>query len=167
MSLLRDLSGWDGKSSDDIQKIYCQHENSFSFIDDIVTMIVSATEEKAATWMLKHYLEKGNALSAEQVHSVYHSLRKLTLWEAQLHILQCMPYMPVQNRDKNVVDAFIRKNLISDNKFVRAWAYNGLYELTVYFPELTEEVKQLFSMALRDEAASVKARIRNIMKKGF
>ncbi|VAW30036.1 hypothetical protein MNBD_CHLOROFLEXI01-2929, partial [hydrothermal vent metagenome] len=30
-----------------------------------------------------------------------------------------------------------------------------------------DEAKQLFEIALKDEAASVKARVRNILKKGF
>ncbi len=167
MPLQDSLSSWGGKSSEDIQKIYQQYESSFSFIDDVVTMIASAVEEKAATWLLKHYVEKGNTLSAEHIHTIYHSLPKLTLWEAHLHLLQCMTYMPIQSKDKKVVDIFIRKNLSSENKFVRAWAYNGLYELASCFPDLQAEARSIFAMAMNDEAASVKARIRNIMKKEF
>ncbi len=61
----------------------------------------------------------------------------------------------------------MRKCLEDDNKFVRAWAYNGFYELAKQYPEYRTEAGQLFEMALRDEAASVKARVRNVMKQGF
>ena len=62
---------------------------------------------------------------------------------------------------------FLRNCLVDNNKFVRAWAYNGFYELAVQYPEYEKETKQFFEMAMRDEAPSVKSRIRNIMKKGF
>jgi len=66
-----------------------------------------------------------------------------------------------------MVEAFLKKCLVDDNKFIRAWAYNGFYELSVQYPEHKDETKQFFEMAMRDEAPSVKSRIRNIMKKGF
>ena len=83
------------------------------------------------------------------------------------HILQCLPYLAIPKKDKDKVQRFLRKCLVEDNKFLRAWAYNGFYELAVQYPEHVEETKQFFEMAMRDEAPSVKARIRNMMKKGF
>lgn len=62
---------------------------------------------------------------------------------------------------------FLRNCLISDNKFVRAWAYNGFYELALQYPAYKTEVKKFLDMAMKDEAASVKARVRNILKRGF
>jgi len=62
------------------------------------------------------------------------------------------------------VEIFLRVCLLDNNKFVRAWAYKGFYELAVQYPK---ETRQFFEMAMRDEAPSVKSRIRNIMKKGF
>ena len=49
-------------------------------------------------------------------------------------------------------------------KFVRAWAYNGFYLLAVQHGEYEAEARQLLTMALRDEPASVKARVRNVLK---
>jgi hypothetical protein len=60
---------------------------------------------------------------------------------------------------------FLRTCLADENKFVRAWAYNGFYLLSQQYPEYQQETEQFFAMAMRDEAASVKARIRNILKK--
>ena len=58
----------------------------------------------------------------------------------------------------------MRHNLTATNKFVRAWSYNGLYELARRDPVYLPEVEQIFELALRDEAPSVKARIRNLQK---
>ena len=65
------------------------------------------------------------------------------------------------------MEIYERHGLTDQNKFVRAWSYNGLYELATSFPSLRKEAERFFDMALADEAASVKARVRNIMKKGF
>jgi len=53
---------------------------------------------------------------------------------------------------------------MSENKFVRSWAYNGFYGLSRQYPEYIQETKQFFEVAMKDEAPSVKARIRNVTK---
>ena len=93
-------------------------------------------------------------------------LDKLEHWETKLHILQSIPFMPIEITERKKVDAFLRETLTDPNKFVRAWSYNGFYELAMQHSEYLNETKQFFEMAMRDEAASIKARIRNIMKKG-
>ena len=40
-------------------------------------------------------------------------------------------------------------------------AAQSLYEVSIQYPEYKKETKEFFEMALRDEAPSVKARIRN------
>ncbi|WP_448250543.1 hypothetical protein [Thalassotalea agariperforans] len=75
--------------------------------------------------------------------------------------------MPITDAYSRSVYNFLIITLTDQNKFVRAWTYNGLYELSKQHPEYIKEAKQFFEMAMRDEAPSVKARIRNIMKKGF
>jgi len=98
---------------------------------------------------------------------VYKSLGTQEHWEAKLHILQSLPYLPIAERNRKAVEAFLRLTLTDANKFVRAWSYNGFYELARQHPKYQAETEQFFQMAMRDEAASVKARIRNIMKKGL
>lgn len=56
------------------------------------------------------------------------------------------------------------KGLSDNNKFVRAWAYNGLYELSRQYEDLRIETMLLLDAGLNDEAASVRARIRNILR---
>ena len=79
-----------------------------------------------------------------------------------MHAIHAIP----RTHKKNV-ETFLRECLVNDTKFVRAWAYSGLYELAFQYPEYKEEAKQLFEMAMRDEPASVKSRIRKVMKEGF
>ena len=167
MSLLQDLSAWDKKSTHDIQAIYVNYSSSNSFVADIISLIVKGRQLTGATWLLKYYFEQGGRLSTREIHAIYSVLLNLDSWESRLHILQSIMYMPIQSNDFQGVENFVRKGLTDSNKFVRAWSYHGFYELARTFPDLQEEAQEIFDMALRDEAASVKARVRNILKAGF
>ncbi len=84
-----------------------------------------------------------------------------------MHALQCLPFLTIDQSEKKLVETFLRITLSGQNKFVRAWSYNGFYELARQYPEYQAETKILFEMAMNDEAASVKARVRNLIRKGF
>ena len=167
MSIQKEISGWDGKSVTDIEAIYKRYGHQASFSSDLIKCIEQEPQQKAVTWLLKRHLENGTKLKTDQVKKIYAALPKVRLWESKLHILQSIPLMPIPESEKKRVEVFLRKCLIDDNKFIRAWAYNGFYELSMQYPEHKEETRQFFEMAMRDEAPSVKARIRNIVKKGF
>ena len=161
----RDLACWDGKSSSDIQAIYDRHCDAQSFAKNLVSLMTTGVQQKGASWMLKCYLEQGGFLDAQDIRAIYASIPRLTDWETRLHTLQSMPYMPIEPRDRELVEVFVREGLTDENKFIRAWSYNGMYELAGSFPELRKAACQFFEMAMRDESPSVKARIRNLLKK--
>ena len=156
MSIEQEIVAWDGKSADDIRGVYKAYREQPGFADTIINFTDHEPYQKGATWLLKAWLESGNKLEISQIAKIYGLLNKLRHWEAKLHLLQCIPFMPIETTDRKNIDTF-----------VRAWSYNGFYELAAQHPEYKEEVKKFFEMAMRDEAPSVKARIRIIMKKGF
>ncbi len=162
-----EIIAWDGKSTDDISSVYEKYHSKPNFIDNILSQIHDVSIQKGGTWLLKKWLESGNKLKVEHIKIIYDSLHVLEHWESKLHVLQILQYMPIDSVQKTKVESFLRITLTDDNKFIRAWSYNGFYELASQHPEYMEEVKQFFEIALQDEAASVKARIRNIIKKGF
>lgn len=167
MELEQELLGWDGKSSDDIQAIYTHHNEDPAFVSKLIELCQQAVFQKGVTWLLKHHLEAGQVLTEKETTALLNLLPSIEHWESKLHILQCLPYLKIASADKHKVEALLRECLTDQNKFVRAWAYNGFYEVSRQYPEYEHETKQLFEIAMRDEAPSVKARIRNIIKKGF
>jgi len=167
MSIKQEIISWDGKSSRDITAIYNRHSNENSFSSKLIEFSQQAELQKGATWLIKHHLECGWKIQSKEIATIYKHLPKLEHWETKLHILQCIPYMPINKTAKKYVEFFLRKCLSDNNKFVRAWTYNGFYLLSLQHSEYQQETQQLFELAMTDEAASVKARIRNIMKKGF
>lgn len=167
MGLKQALLSWEGKSVHVIEAIYQQHRDSADFLNDLFTFIAQTDLENGATWLLKRHLDAGATLQPDNIKAIYQTLPNLTHWEAKLHVLQCIPHMPIAETEKNVVERFLRKCLTEQNKFIRAWTYHGFYELAVQYPEYRGQVKDFFALAMRDEVASVKARIRNILKQGF
>jgi len=167
MHIKREIAAWDGKSAADIKAIYDARNAESSFADTIIALSSTEACEKGATWLLKAWLEAGNKLEQCQISKIYRSLDQLKHWEAKLHILQSIPFMTIADDESRNVYNFLVLTLNDQNKFVRAWSYNGLYELSRHHSRYRNESKQYFEMAMRDEAPSVKARIRNIMKKSF
>lgn len=167
MGIKQEIINWDGKSSHDITAIYDLYSKQDLFSSKLIEFTQQPELQKGATWLLKHHLECGWKIPTKEITKIYKLLPNLEHWEAKLHILQCIPYMPINKTSNKHVELFLRKCLLDNNKFVRAWAYNGFYLLSVQHPTYQQETQQLFELAMKDEAASVKARIRNIMKKGF
>ena len=164
MTLEQAITNWDGKSASDIKEIYQRHCGTDSFTASLIKSLAPGDLQIGASWLLKHYLENNNTLDSDQLSAIYQSLSALGHWQARLHILQCIPMMPIGKPETKTVEGFLRSCLADSNKFIRAWAYNGFFELAMQYPEYRPETRQFFDMALRDEAPSVKARIRNIMQ---
>ncbi len=165
MSLEKEIKEWDGKSTYYLGSIYNKYSHEKVFIKDIVRLVEQKPLQKGITWLLKKHLENGNKIDAELILTIYKNLPFLEHWEARLHVLQSIPFMPIPISQKKNVEMFLKNCLVNDKKFVRAWAYNSFHELSVLFPEYRKKVKYLFKTAAKKESASVKARIRNIMKK--
>lgn len=165
MGIEQAIKSWDGKSSSNINAIYDRHGSNDDFVRIIIQFSGEESLQKGATWLLKRHFENNHRIEEDQVTKIFELLPKLEHWEAKLHILQCISYMGIANTGKKQIELFLRKCLTDENKFVRAWAYNGFYELSMQHSEYITETKHLLEMAMRDEAPSVKARIRNILKK--
>lgn len=168
MDLQNELNNWDGKSVPFLETIYSVYAAEASFSKTVVELLGSVAHfQKGASWLLKHHLEQGNELALDLTRQVYANISVLENWGTRLHILQCMPYLKIDVSAKSEVEVFLKKSIHDENKFVRAWAYNGFYELAKMFPEYRDEALGLLNSALQKEAASVQARIRQILEKGF
>jgi len=158
---------WDGKSTVEIEEVYRLESTKSDFTSTIVALLIQESNQTGASWLLKKYLDNGNSLGGEEITSVYQCLDKLNDWGSKLHLLQCLPNIPVSDSYRELIERFVRNCLADKNKFVRAWAYGGFYLLADHFPEYRSEAVQFIDSAMLNEPASVKARIRNVIKRGF
>lgn len=158
------LKRWDGKRVAYLQNQYTTQVADPAFFNNLVIICFDDPNcENATTWLLKYHVDSGNKLPQTSVDDLLANCTKLTHWEAKLHILQMLPSLEVSFGSMASVENFVRICLKESNKFVRAWAYNGMYELKKYMPELQPEVLFLCQKAMETESPAVKARVNKVI----
>ena len=161
------IKDWNGRSVGDMEEVYRMYYGEPTFISQLLGCLNDSSYHVGATWLMKHHFTEGHTLTAGEVKKIYRAAMKMNHWMSKLLILQSVPYMPIGKADVKYVEPFVRACLKDENKMVRAWAYNGFYELAVQYPSYQKEARELLKEGMKDEAGSVIARIRNIMKTGF
>ena len=167
MSFASDIREWDGKTAATIEQVYTRACSTPTFVQDLMALIPEPDAQLGATWLLKKHVDNGNEINAAEAASLLQALHRLKHWGARLPVLQCLSAVSIPSRYRNKTETFLRSCLEEENKFVRAWAYSGLYELARQFPQYRVEVSQLLEAALGSEPASVKARVRKCLATGF
>ncbi|MDY6828383.1 MAG: hypothetical protein SV583_03320 [Pseudomonadota bacterium] len=162
--LERATVAWDGKSHDAIVEVYNRYGADPPFVQSVLQLISRTECQPGATWLLKAWVQAGGRLNQQDTSQLVDALGALTGWQAKLHILQCLPFVVFDASHKQPVAAFLRSNLTEANAFVRAWSYGGFVELARQHPDYQMEVERLVTLAMRDESAAVKARLRNALK---
>jgi len=75
--------------------------------------------------------------------------------------------VPVAAEQADAVWKVLIEQRESEQKFVRAYSYNGMHLVACQHPQYEAEAAEYFELAQADEAASVRARVRNICECGF
>ncbi|MDO3380961.1 hypothetical protein [Gilvimarinus algae] len=164
MALTDSIDQWDGKSAKDITAVYNRYYREPDFAPHCIKLLAEPHRQKAASWLLKHHLETGHSLSTAQLNQVCKALDALHDWESQLHLLQLLAGQRFSAPQRQALEPFVRQCLTATHKFVRAWAYNLLHELAQQFPDLAKDARDIIAATERDEAPSVKARLRQLQR---
>ncbi len=162
-----ELSGWNGQSTADLESIYQRTVHRPEFRTELIQAIADPRLERGATWLLKHHLELGGELDASESALIFPLIPKLRDWESKLHILQSLSDLVIPSDQVSTIQSFLNERLNETNKFVRAWAYHGQYELALQYPEFRVQTTRLLENGLKEESAAVRARIRRVLKQGF
>lgn len=131
-----------------------------------MTLVADKEEniQTGATWLLKRLAENHVRFKSEHLIALFGSLSELTHWLSKLHVCQMLQYVTIPEESERNVTWFLERNLWDENKFLRAWSYNGFYELARQHGEYIAYALEQLERGEADKAASVKARIRNIRK---
>lgn len=155
------LANWDGRAMTPLKNIYVdcvQHPDFIPILSD--WSIQNDDLQNASTWLLKHHLDQKNTFSRAQTLALLPALAAAKEWPAQLHLLQMLPHLPLAEQDLEMLLEPIEKLMQNKVKFVKAWAYYAFGLMSQFLPELKEEAAQIFQMAMANESAAIKARIR-------
>jgi hypothetical protein len=158
------LKLWDGIHIEYLKELYEVNSSSLDFFENLVTICVNEQDlQKTTTWLIKHHYDNGQTLPESITERLLTTCKNVENWEAKLHLLQLLPHFNLTKKSIITTDHFTRECLIDNNKFVRAWAYNGLYELTKYIPELITELEFICQRAMQTESAAIKSKVRKII----
>lgn len=165
MPLKSAIEAWDGQSASALCRIHDEFKESPEFVMDLVELMGSLRYRPAATRLLKRHLDAGLPVPDRPAlaRALAGKLDKIEHWECRLNILQCLHDLPIDAECVPAVEHFLRICLAEDNKFVRAWAYSGFHHLAEQQPVFRTEADAILAAGLRDESASVKARIRKCL----
>jgi len=183
---MKTLANWDGKTVEELADLYAiYHQNpEFDTLLNECLKSLDPTVQIAGSWMLKYHIEEGGLKKYTKMRLKGKSIRnpetelKLSKylsiliqnikaespWEVKLHLFQVLRYIEIGSDDEESLKAIVDIGLKSDKKFVRAWAYDGLYRLMLQYPKYENEFEKVISQALAKESGAVMARIRNILK---
>jgi hypothetical protein len=161
------IESWDGKNTGPLTDIFEKHHSDHAFPAVLVALCEAETNQRGATWLLKHHFDqKGPAISEKLTRKHLSNLSHIRHWEAKLHILQYIERLEIPNDMAETLRIFVVSSLQSDNKMVRAWAYYGLATLAIRFPDQKDQYLEILENAQRHEnAGSIKVRIRKALQK--
>ena len=164
IDLINSLKLWNGVQTEYLIQLYRENYLNPVFFDDLATIYVKEKDlQKTTTWLIKHHYDNGHILPDSLTEKLLAVCKDVENWEAKLHLLQLLSKFKLTKKSIITVEDFVRKCLADDNKFVRAWAYHGLYELTKYIPEMKLEVELLCQRAMETESAAIKSKVRKII----
>ena len=146
-----------------LKQIYQTYSRSEDFLSRLISCCESGNLEQSATWLIKRHLEAGRPADAQESSRIVSLLESASHWQTKLHILQSVRHLDIPGCDRQSCFSSLKILIRHRRNFVRAWAYDALYALAQQDAGLRGEAMQLFFAAQDDSAASVQARIRNIL----
>jgi len=129
-----------------------------------LALLADAQLQIATTWLLKRGHEQGGTITSAQAARMVGLLGQTSHWQARLHLLQLFAVVPIPSASVDDAFTLFLESTDDQNKFVRAWAYNGLSCLATAVPAFRGQVAALLMRAQHEESASVRARIRHAVK---
>ena len=166
MSLIESLRRFDGKRTTELERLSA----SMSRNDDSVDQLLAAAEhdektvQVGSTWILKRWVEEGVPEVEGMGANLVRLLKSAPYGEVRLHLLQMLTSIRVPARSLPELKRLLPILLTDDNKFVRAWALSVLAEIADQSDAMRKNVILTIQDAENDEAASVRARVRQLQK---
>lgn len=158
------LQHFDGKHLDSLGRVAETLPLEGSTIDQLIALAERSDPpmRTAATWLLKNLRSKGASFSASQVTKIIEQLCGTGSWESRLQVLQMVPNLAIPAACAEQLLQSLVPVLTEGNKFIRAWAYAALHALASQHRQYVCDVVPLLDQGSHDEAASVRARLRQL-----
>ena len=166
LSLREALLEYDGKSTAVLSEIAHNYSSDPSYAADLFSLFNDQSKAIAdcATWLLKYDLETGKKLNPDLAAELIKAVNALSSWAACLHICQSVRFLDLSKQQAMALATWSCTLLDHQRPFVRAWSLDVLVYLSLKHSVLVNEAKLALGHADEDDAASVRARARNLRK---
>ena len=132
------------------------------YLTRLVSLVRSGRSQVEASWLIKRQLETNQTPDSRTCAEVLELLMLDADWQAHLHLLQCMRLLDLSRAPIAALRETVLAKLKSPNKFIRAWAYDGLFRLAqLKHPDAATDLLRI-SDAAHNESPAVRARIRKL-----
>lgn len=141
---------------------------SLSLDDLTIDRLISLAEQSAppvqigATWVLKTLVTRKASFNSLQVTKLSELLCSCESWESRLQLLQMLPDLAIPRDCSQQLFQSLLSFVADKNKFIRAWGYTVLHTLASQHRDYVGEIIPFLEKGARDEAASVRARLRQL-----
>ena len=130
----------------------------------LVSLVGSGRSQVEATWLIKRQLETNQTPDSGTSAEILGLLMLDADWQAHLHLLQCIGLLDLSQAPIAALRETVLAKLKSPNKFIRAWAYDGLFRLAqLEHPDAAADLQRI-SDAAHNESPAVRARIRKLCR---
>ena len=164
-SIRKKLQAWDGQKMDYLASIYSNYAETKG-LDEIIQLFSEDPGIQVATsWLLKHHIDTGGGFSPNQLEKILLHFKEISDWPGRLHILQIIPQVGLTIKQSELLEPVVGEFLYSENKFVRAAAYEAYFEIVRNIPPLQNEFRIQCEDSLEKVSASVRVKIRRILLK--
>lgn len=163
--LLRDqIAEFDGRSTTILGEAEARFKNDADYLESLIALAGDPSSEvsSGATWLLKAFFEGGGSLSDVETTALMAQLANVTAWDAQLHLCQSARHLTLKGNDAKGFAAWLEPLMAHKRPFVRAWSVDALCRVAVQSPEYKNAAQDALAAASEDDAASVRARVRNV-----
>lgn len=159
--LRQELTEYDGRSPSILSEILVRRHGQPGFLSGLIEL--ASDEEpsvsEGATWIIKALVEDGHTLTPQDIERLIEGLDNITAWQAQLHVCQIVCRISVPKEAALTLGRWLTALLEAPRPFLRAWAVDALCRLQPTFLDRTALLRRMQT----DEAASVRARVRNLL----
>jgi len=164
--LLEELRHFDGRALTVPGEIAARHKDRPGYLDGLIACAIEDEPHisSGATWLIKHHFEDGGNLSGKQTEKWIETFSGLPDWQAQLHFCQTLQYPNLGNIDCSRLVLFLEDLTGHKRPFLRAWAVDGLCRVAMAQEAYRATADQSVDQAMKDSAASVRARARILSK---
>lgn len=160
------LEDFDGVAVSVLSEARAACRDAPDFISDLIRLCLDPRPNISvgATWILKAEADDGTDFPSAEIQPIIEGVDRIEHWQAKLHLCQSVERFDVTEDQAARLFRWAETLKNHSRPFVRAWSLHARVVLGARYDRLKKASLSALYAAENDEAASVRARARNLAK---